>query len=88
VRAAGEGWAMSVSATARPRRLPAWVRLSCAQVRPDGGVDTGAIDMRGWARVGSVRVEHGEPSSLASWLVEGRHPAVFLSGAQTANAPR
>lgn len=87
VKASGEGWEIAVSARARPRSLPAWTRFSCAQVRPDGGVETFAMTIHGRMRLGSVRVEHGRRSSLESWLLPGRHPAVFLSGRQTVSAP-
>ncbi len=88
VTASADGWEITVAAAARRRRLPAWARSSVAQVRPDGQVETFTMTVRGQARVGSVRIGHGRPSSLKSWLRPGDHPAIFLSGTQTVSAPR
>jgi hypothetical protein len=89
VTARGDGWALAVTARARPRAVPAYARFSCAQVWPDRSVRDFAVSVRGRARVGSVEVGHEDPASpLAAWLVAGRHPAVLVSGAQLVTPAR
>jgi hypothetical protein len=89
VTARGDGWALAVSARSRARALPARGRFACAQVWPGGVVRTFTAGMRGRAWAGSVEVEHDDPAStLAGWLAAGRHPAVFVSGAQLVTPAR
>jgi hypothetical protein len=90
VTARGGDWAVTVTARARPRALPAYGRVSCAQVWPDGAVREFAVRMRGRMRAGSVEVEHEHPaaSPLADWLTPGRHPAVLVAGAQLVTPAR
>jgi hypothetical protein len=88
VTARGEGWALAVTATTRPRALPAWAHLTCAQVWPDGAVRAFAVTMRGRARLARVEIEHEPRSPLATWLRAGRHPAVLVSGVQVVTPAR
>ena len=88
VTARGEGWALAVTARARGRPLPAWGRLTCAQVWPDGAVRAFAVTVRGRARLGRVEVEHEAGSPLATWLRAGRHPAVLVDGVQVVTPAR
>ena len=86
--AEGEGWAVTVSASVRPRAVPAWVAATSAQVWPDGTVRAFAVRMGGHARLATVEVRHDVPSALAGWLLPGRHPAVVVSGRQVVGPPR
>lgn len=88
VAVTGDGWALTVSASARPRAAPAWAAGTCAQVWPDGHVRGFAVRLRGRARLARVKVRHDAPSELATWLLAGRHPAVLLSGRQVVSMPR
>jgi hypothetical protein len=88
VTARGHGWALAVTTRARGRALPAWGRLACAQVWPDGAVRAFAVTMRGRARLASVEVEHEPGSPLATWLRAGRHPAVVVFGVQVVTPAR
>ena len=88
VVAAGDGWQMSVTATARRRRFPFFARFHCAQVWPDGATREFSVWMRGRARLGRVEISHPSPSPLAEWLVDGPHPAILVRGAQEVSAPR
>lgn len=85
--ATGDGWALSVTATARARRLPFAGALRCVQVWPDGRPREFSVRVRGRARLGHAEVEHRTASSLAGWLVAGRHPAILISGMQHVLAP-
>lgn len=87
VVAAGDGWRMSVTATARRRRFPFFAHVRCAQVWPDGRTREFSVWMRGRARLGRVEISHPRPSPLAEWLVEGRHPAILVRGTQEVSAP-
>ncbi|HEV2059964.1 MAG TPA: hypothetical protein VGR11_11455 [Solirubrobacteraceae bacterium] len=86
--AAGDGWALSVSATARARRLPFGGVVRCVQVWPDGRPREFSVRVRGRARLGHVEIAHGTASSLAEWLVAGRHPAILIAGTQDVSPPR
>ena len=86
--AAGDGWAVSVTATARRRSLPCAAGLRCVQVWPDGRPRAFSARVRGRVRLGHAAVEHTAASPLAEWLVAGRHPAILLSGIQDVLAPR
>ncbi len=87
VAARGDGWAVRVRATARPRRVPLSLTVRSAQVWDDGGVRGFSVRMRGRARLARVDVEHTEPSPLIGWLTEGRHVAVLISGTQDVSPP-
>lgn len=86
--AAGDGWAVVVTATARRRSLPLAGGLRCVQVWPDGRPREFSVRVRGNARLGHAEVAHAAASPLAEWLVAGRHPAILLSGVQDVLAPR
>jgi Acetoacetate decarboxylase (ADC) len=86
--AAGDGWAVAVTTTARRRSLPFAGRLRCEQVWPDGRPRAFSARVRGRMRLGHAEVEHAAASPLAEWLVRGRHPALLLSGIQDVLAPR
>jgi hypothetical protein len=89
VTARGDDWALTVTARARPRAVPAYGRFACAQVWPNGAVRDFAVSVRGRARPGSVEVAHDDPASpLAGWLAAGRHPAVLVTGAQLVTPAR
>ena len=86
--AAGDGWAVAVTTTARRRSLPFATALPCVQVWPDGRPRAFSARVRGRARLGHAEVEHTVASPLADWLVAGRHPAILVSGVQDVLAPR
>jgi hypothetical protein len=88
VSARGAGWALTVTTAVRPRALPAWAAVRCAQEWPDGAVRVFGARMAGRARLASVQVHHDVPSALAGWLLPGRHPALLLSGRQVVGPPR
>lgn len=88
VTAGGDGWELSVTASARARRFPFWAGFRCAQVWPDGGTREFTVRMRGRTQLGRVEVSHRTRSPLADWLVEGRHQAILLHGTQDVSAPR
>jgi pimeloyl-ACP methyl ester carboxylesterase len=88
VTAAGGGWELRVTATARRRRLPFAATFRCAQVWPDGGVREFSVTMRGRARLARAEIRHGAESALAGWLAAGRHPALLIRGTQDVSAPR
>ena len=88
VVAAGGGWQVRATATARGRRLPFFAGFRCEQVWPDGATRAFAVWMRGRARLGHVEISHGTPSPLAEWLSEGRHQAILVRGRQHVSAPR
>lgn len=88
VTAGGDGWELSVTATARARRFPFRAAFRCAQVWPDQTTREFTVRMRGRARVGGVEVTHRTRSPLADWLVEGRHQAILLHGTQDVSAAR
>jgi hypothetical protein len=81
-------WALALSVTARPRSLPAWGAVGCAQVWPDGRVRRFSVRVHGRAALGAVHVEHPVASALGGWLRRGRHPAVLFSGTQHVSAPQ
>jgi hypothetical protein len=85
--ASGDGWALSVRASARVRRVPFAGAARCAQVWPDGHTREFSVRVRGRARLGHAEVEHHTASPLETWLVAGRHPAIFFSGIQDVLAP-
>jgi hypothetical protein len=87
VTARGDGWELRVTTSARAHRLPAFMTMRVAQVWADGQVRTFCVTMRGRARLARVEVEHLAPSSLADWLVDGRHWAVLVSGRQDVSPP-
>lgn len=72
----GDGWAVRLRATVRPRRLPALAAARCAQPWPDGRVRAFGVRFRGSARAAAVEVA----DSSVPWLPAGAHPAVALSG--------
>lgn len=86
--ASGDGWRLSVTATARERRLPFAGILLCVQVWPDGRPRRFSMRVRGRASLGHAEVEHHSASALGDWLVAGRHPAILLSGTQDVSPPR
>lgn len=88
VGASGDGWALTVTATARARRLPFAATFRCAQRWPDGGVRVFSVRMRGRARLARAEVRHARPSALSGWLAEGHHAAVLISGTQDVSALR
>lgn len=83
----GDGWALTVTTRARPRRLPLLGAARWVQVWPDGAARAFTVSMRGRMRVGSVTVEHvaGPPAAV---LRPGRHPALLLEGTQVVSPPR
>jgi len=85
---AGDGWAVSVTASARKRQLPFACDLRCVQIWPDGRPCEFSTRVRGRARLGHAAVEHRDASPLADWLVAGRHPAILISGIQDVLVPR
>lgn len=85
--AEGDGWALSVTAGARTRRLPFFGIFRCVQVWPDGCQREFRVRVRGHARPGHAEVVHGAASALSDWLVTGRHPAILISGIQDVLAP-
>jgi hypothetical protein len=88
VTARGDGWEVRVHATARTRRFPLSLTVRSAQVWDDGLVREFSVRMRGRARLARVHVEHAEPSPTSSWLAEGRHLALLISGKQDVSPPR
>lgn len=88
VVAHGEDWAVHVTTTVRPRRVPFAAAFRCTQVWPDGTTGDFTVRMRGRARLARVQVRHEVPSSLAAWLVDGRHVGVMISGVQDVSAVR
>lgn len=88
VVAAGEGWRLRATATARRRRFPFFAGFHCAQVWRDGVTREFSVWMRGRARLGHVEIGHGTPSPLAQWLAEGRHQAILVCGTQDVSAPQ
>jgi hypothetical protein len=56
--ASGDGWALSVTATARHRRFPFSGSFRCSPVWPDGRVRELSVRMRGRARLARVEVQH------------------------------
>ena len=86
--AAGDDWAVAVTATARRRSLPFAAGLRCVQVWPDGRPRAFGTRVRGRARLGHAEVEHAAASPLAEWLVAGRHPAILFSGTEDVLVPR
>jgi hypothetical protein len=58
VSPSGDGWALSVTATARHRRFPFCGSFRCSQVWPDGRVRELSVRMRGRARLARVEVQH------------------------------
>ena len=88
VVAAGEGWHVRATATARRRRFPFFAGFRCAQVWPGGATCEFSVWMRGRARLGRVEISHGTPSPLAQWLAEGRHQAILVCGTQEVSPPR
>lgn len=86
--ASGDGWALSVTVTARPRRVPFAGTIRCVQVWPDGRPREFAVRVRGRASFGHADVEHLVASSLGEWLLPGRHPAILISGTQDVAPPR
>jgi Acetoacetate decarboxylase (ADC) len=88
VTARGDGWSLCVTTTARPRRAPFVGTFRCSQAWPDGRVRDFTVRMRGRARLAHAEIRHGVTSSLAGWLVDGRHPAILISGTQDVSVPR
>jgi hypothetical protein len=88
VEVEGEGWALTVTTRARPRRLPLLGVGRCTQVFPDGVARSFAVTMRGRLRLGSVEVAHRPGAPPPAWLRPGRHPAVLLEGVQVVGPPR
>lgn len=86
--ASGDGWALSVTVSARPRRMPLAGTIRCVQVWPDGRPREFSVRVRGRARLGHADVEHHVASALGEWLVAGRHPAILISGTQDVSPPR
>lgn len=85
--ASGDGWALSVTTRARPRRLPFAGAIRCIQVWPDGRPREFSMRVRGRASLGHAELEHRAASPLGEWLVAGRHPAIFVSGTQDVSPP-
>ena len=81
LQARGVGWSVRVAVASRgPGNVPALLRVSLAQVRPDGDVITIPVTCRGPAQVARVAVTVDGAPSFADWLRPGRHLGVVLRG--------
>lgn len=78
VEARGSGWSLHAAVAARGPSVPAWMRVSLAQVRSTGEVVTFPATFRGPVRLARVEVTVGESASFADWLLPGRHLGVLL----------
>ena len=80
VDARGPGWSMHAGVTAHGPTVPAWMRVSLAQVRSTGEVVTCSATFRGPVQLARVQVAVSESASFAGWLRSGSHLGVLLRG--------
>ena len=78
VEARGPGWSLHAAVAARGPTVPAWVRVSLAQVRSTGEVVTFPATFRGPVQLARVEVTVSESASFADWLRPGSHLGVLL----------
>jgi hypothetical protein len=79
LEARGRDWWVRARVRAIGPRVPLWLRMSLAQVWPDGSVRIITPTFRGRARLARVDVGVAEKTSFAAWLRPGRHFAVILT---------
>lgn len=78
VEARGSGWSLNATVAARGPTVPAWMRVSLAQVRSTGEVVTFSATFRGPVRLARVEVTMSESASFADWLLPGSHLGLLL----------
>jgi Acetoacetate decarboxylase (ADC) len=76
----GRDWTVGVGTSARPLRLPTWLRYSCCQVWPDLTVRHFPLKVQGWSRWATVDVEVTSAGTLGTWLASGRHTGFSFAG--------
>lgn len=87
LEARGPGWSVHATVAVRGPRVPAWLRVSLAQVQATGEVVTFPVSFRGPAQLARVEVALGDAPSFASWLRSGRHLGVLLRGVRARLGP-
>ncbi len=79
LEARGTAWWLRSRVRTIGPRVPFWLRISFAQVWPDGSIGSFPVTFRGWVRLGQVEVAVAEEASFAAWLRPGRHLAFVLT---------
>ncbi len=79
LEARGQRWWVRARIAASGPAVPARLRVSLAQVWPDGVVRAFPVTFRGRVRIARVRVAVSEDASFSGWLKSGTHLGVLLS---------